>query len=118
MTNLSTRHKKAYNLQEIFSRSLCKPGRATALDLDAVWAPESGYRCDNEADVICERAMWASKLLTFQVTSISVLLAAITIALAVEHPEWSPTGLRGVTEWKTTPPHQIDEFVRLLAAPN
>jgi hypothetical protein len=67
--------------------------------------------------------MWASKLLTIQVTSISVLLAAITITLAtitlaVEHPEWSPTGLRGVTEWRTTPPHQIDEFVKLLAAPN
>jgi hypothetical protein len=42
-----------------------------------------------------------------------VLLAAITITLAVEHPEWSPTGLRGVTEWKTAPPQQIDEFVRL-----
>jgi hypothetical protein len=62
--------------------------------------------------------MWASKLLTIQVTSISVLLAAIAITLAVEHPEWSPTGLRGVTEWRTTPPHQIDEFVKLLAAPN
>jgi hypothetical protein len=59
--------------------------------------------------------MWASKLLTIQ--GISVLLAAITVTLAVEHPEWSPTGLRGVTEWRTTPPHQIDEFVKLLAAP-
>jgi hypothetical protein len=62
--------------------------------------------------------MRASKLMTFQVASISVLLAAITITLAGEHPEWSPTGLRGVTEWKTAPPQQIDEFVRLLAAPN
>jgi hypothetical protein len=33
--------------------------------------------------------MWASKLLTLQVTIMSVLLTAITIALAVEHPEWS-----------------------------
>jgi hypothetical protein len=62
--------------------------------------------------------MWASKLLTFQVMSISVLLAVITIRLAVEHPEWSPTGLRGVAEWKTTPRHQIDDSVKLLATPN
>jgi hypothetical protein len=24
--------------------------------------------------------------------------------------------LRGVTEWKSAPPHQIDEFIKLLAA--
>jgi hypothetical protein len=62
--------------------------------------------------------MWASKLLTLQVTIVSVLLTAITIALAVEHPEWSPTGLSGVTEWSTTPPHQINELIKLLATPN
>jgi hypothetical protein len=62
--------------------------------------------------------MWASKLLTLQVTIISVLLAAITITLAVEHPEWSPTGLSGVAEWATAPPHQIDEAAKLLATPN
>jgi hypothetical protein len=51
----------------------------------------------------------ASKALAFQVTLISVLLAAITIALAVEHPEWSPNGLTGV--WKTTSPHQVYDFI-------
>jgi hypothetical protein len=55
----------------------------------------------------------SNKTFTFQVTIISMLLAAITIALAVEHPEWSPNGLRGVSEWKTTSPHQRYEFIFL-----
>ncbi len=62
--------------------------------------------------------MWASKLLTLQVTIMSLLLTAITIALAVEHPEWSPTGLSGVSEWATTPPHQINDLTKLLAIQN
>jgi hypothetical protein len=49
---------------------------------------------------------------------VSVLLIAITIALAVEHPEWSPTSLSGVTEWSTMPPAQINELIKLLATPN
>jgi hypothetical protein len=53
------------------------------------------------------------KTSTFQVTIISALLVAITIALAVEHPEWSPNGLRGVRELKTTSPNQMDEFIFL-----
>ena len=61
--------------------------------------------------------MGASKLLTLQVTIISVSLSAITITLAVEHPEWGPTGLSG-TEWSTTPPHQIKDLIKLLATPN
>ncbi len=58
--------------------------------------------------------MPASKILPFQITIIGVLLAALTIELSVEHPEWSPDGLM---ELKTMPPAQIDQRIRLLAVP-
>jgi hypothetical protein len=105
-------------LEAPFDRPSSEPHLNNGGVVDAVREREVGFDAINELNVTCERAMWASKLLTFQVMSISVLLAVITIRLAVEHPEWSPTGLRGVAEWKSTPRHQIDDFVKLLAVPN
>jgi hypothetical protein len=58
--------------------------------------------------------MTASRLLTLQITLISLLFVVITIKLFVDHPEWSPNGL---IELRTALPHQAAERIRLLATP-
>jgi hypothetical protein len=59
--------------------------------------------------------MRASNLLTFQITIITLLFAAITVEISVKHPEWSPTGLTGL---ESALPYQMDERIKLLAVPH